>query len=181
MMVMRFRSVGWVAAVATAALGCYLVTQRVAGERQALEKVEHNILLSHREIRRLSTEIETRGRLGQLERWNQEVLALSAPRPGQFLRGELQLASFTRPPTPMVNPAAAPPESAIHTVAYEPAKKDAAPAARAADETPMLRQANFVTTDAPMTAAPRKVSMESSDFAADLAAIAKNEVATRRR
>ena len=79
----------------------------------------------------------------------------------------------------MINPDAAPPESAIHTVAYDGAKKDA-PAA-ASTETPMLHQASFVTTDAPMTAAPQKVAMKSSDFAAHLTAIAKNEAATRRR
>jgi hypothetical protein len=175
MNVLRFRSVGWVAAVATAALGCYLVTQRVAGERQALAKVEHRILLSQREIRRLGTEIETRGRLSQLERWNTDVLALSAPRSGQYIDGELQLASFNHPAVPVIDPALAVPDGATREVSYPAAVADAP----AADAPPVLRHANFVRPKGGMTAAPTKVALTSSAFAEDLAALARNEATAK--
>src|SRR5215213_5951156 len=92
-----FRSVFMVASCAGAALGCYLVSLRVASERAALETVETRIVLTQRDIRLLQTEIGTRGRLAQLERWNVKVLALSAPSADQFLNGSFELARLTRP------------------------------------------------------------------------------------
>lgn len=96
MIVQSFKSVIWVGAVAGAALSCYMVSLRVASERAALERVESRILVAKRDIRALDTELVTRGRVRQLERWNRDVLALAAPTEGQFLQGEVQLASLTR-------------------------------------------------------------------------------------
>jgi hypothetical protein len=95
--VRSFRPVIAVASVAAAALSCYLVSLRVATERASLEDVETKIVLAQRDIRTLQTEIGTRGRLEQLERWNVKVLALSAPKADQFLEGSYQLARLTRP------------------------------------------------------------------------------------
>ena len=92
-----FRSVFMVASCAGAALGCYLVSLRVASERAALEAVETKIVLAQRDLRVLQTEIGTRGRLAQLERWNARVLALSAPSADQFLAGTFELARLARP------------------------------------------------------------------------------------
>ena len=92
-----FRSVFMVASCAGAALGCYLVSLRVASERAALEDVETKIAYAQRDIRLLQTEIDTRGRLAQLERWNVKVLALAAPSADQFLEGGFALARMTRP------------------------------------------------------------------------------------
>jgi hypothetical protein len=92
-----FRSVFMVASCAGAALGCYLVSLRVASERAALEEVETRIVLAQRDIRLLQTEIGTRGRLAQLERWNVKVMALSAPTADQFLKGGFELARLTAP------------------------------------------------------------------------------------
>ncbi len=92
-----FRSVFMVASCAGAALGCYLVSLRVASERSALEGVETQIVTAQRDIRLLQTEIGTRGRLAQLERWNVKVLALSAPAADQFLNGSFELAKLTQP------------------------------------------------------------------------------------
>ncbi len=92
-----FKPVGWVAAVATAALGCYMLSLNVAAERAELAKVEQQIVLATKEIRALQTELGTRGRLQQLEHWNADVLALSAPASGQFLRDEFILASYNKP------------------------------------------------------------------------------------
>ena len=91
------RPVVAVATVATAALGCYLISLRVATERSSLEDVETKIVLAQRDIRTLQTEIGTRGRLEQLERWNVRVLALSAPKAEQFVDGGYQLARLARP------------------------------------------------------------------------------------
>jgi hypothetical protein len=92
-----FRSVFMVASCAGAALGCYVVSLRVASERAALEAVETEIVLAQRDIRLLQTEIGTRGRLAQLERWNVKVLALSAPSADQFLDGGFALAKMVAP------------------------------------------------------------------------------------
>jgi hypothetical protein len=92
-----FRSVFMVASCAGAALGCYLVSLRVASERAAVETVETQIVLAQRDIRLLQTEIGTRGRLAQLERWNVKVLALSAPSADQFVDGGFALARMATP------------------------------------------------------------------------------------
>lgn len=97
MSVRSFRSVFMVASCAGAALGCYLVSLRVASERAALEGIETRIVLTQRDIRLLQTEIGTRGRLAQLERWNVKVLALSAPSADQFLDGGFALAKMVAP------------------------------------------------------------------------------------
>jgi hypothetical protein len=97
MIATRFRSVGWVAAVATAALSCYLVSLRVASERNKVEALDSAILGARRDIQDLRIEIATRGGLSQIEKWNTDVLALSAPKAGQFMKGEVQLASLNMP------------------------------------------------------------------------------------
>ena len=97
MSVRSFHSVFMASAVAGAALGCYLISLRVASERAALDSVEHQIALAQRDIRLLQTEIGTRGRLAQLERWNVRVLALSAPTADQILGDKFQLASLIQP------------------------------------------------------------------------------------
>jgi hypothetical protein len=97
MSVRSFHSVFMASVVAGAALGCYLVSLRVASERAALQEVETEIALAQRDIRLLQTEIGTRARLAQLERWNVRVLALSAPSADQILGDKFQLARLIRP------------------------------------------------------------------------------------
>jgi hypothetical protein len=92
-----FRSLTMAATCAAAALGCYLVSLRVASERASLEDVETRIVVAQRDLRVLQTEIGTRGRLSQLERWNAGAFALSAPSADQFLRGTFELARLTQP------------------------------------------------------------------------------------
>lgn len=92
-----FRSVFMVASCATAALSCYMVSLRVASERAQLENVENRIVIAERDMRVLQTEIGTRGRLSQLERWNAGAFALSAPSADQFLKGSFELARLTQP------------------------------------------------------------------------------------
>jgi len=92
-----FHSVFMVATCAGAALGCYLVSLRVASERAQLEDVESKIVLAQQDMRLLQTEIGTRGRLSQLERWNAGAFALSAPAADQFVKGGFELAQLARP------------------------------------------------------------------------------------
>src|SRR5688500_8234652 len=92
-----FKSVFMVGAIAGTALSCYLVSLNVASERAALESVENKIVLAQRDIRLLQTEIGTRGRLAQLERWNVKVIRLSAPSADQFVEGAFALAALAQP------------------------------------------------------------------------------------
>lgn len=89
-----FKSVIWVATVGTAAIACYMVSLKVATERADLARVEAQIIAAKQDIRSLQTELGTRGRLSQLEQWNADVLALSAPSSAQFLQSEVTLARF---------------------------------------------------------------------------------------
>jgi hypothetical protein len=96
MIAQRFRPVGWVAGVALAATALYLVSLQVATERGRLEEIDRKIAATKREIRQLQTEMGTRASLRQLERWNGEVLALSAPQAEQYLSGEAALDTLNR-------------------------------------------------------------------------------------
>lgn len=148
MMARGFKPVGWVAAVAGAALGCYMLSLNVAAERAELAKIERQIVLAKQEIRGLQTELGTRGRLQQLEQWNAEVLALSAPSASQFLESEIVLARFeTREPTiedrAKVQMAAA--QTPVKpTPKLAPADYAAAAVLNAAEPKPLVHQASFV-------------------------------------
>lgn len=147
MIVTKFRSVGWVAGVAVAALGCYLVSQRVSTERTELAKVERRILAAKRDIRQLEVEIQTRARLPQLERWNADVLALSAPRAAQFVENEVQLASWNTPKALPLDPAVVARVPEVRLASAEaPARAPARIAEPEASDAgqPLLRQATYV-------------------------------------
>jgi hypothetical protein len=145
MIVTRFRSMGWVGCVAAAALGCYLISQRVASERGAAERLDRQIIMAQIDIRKLETELGTRSRMPVLEQWNSQVLALSAPSAGQYLHGEVQLARFEPPVAPM--PSIREAADHVATPAPQPARiiPVSAPApAPVVAEQPMLRHANYV-------------------------------------
>lgn len=91
MITQRFRSLVWVAGAAVAATGLYIVSLQVAAERGRLEAIDKEIAKAERDIRQLQTELGTRASMRQLERWNGEVLALSAPSAKQFLGDESDL------------------------------------------------------------------------------------------
>jgi hypothetical protein len=89
-----FKPVAWVAAIGAAALSCYMLSLRVAAERAELANLDERIIATRQAIRALQTELGTRGRHQQLEAWNADLLALSAPAAGQYLDSNLQLARF---------------------------------------------------------------------------------------
>lgn len=156
MMARCFKPVGWVAAVAGAALGCYMLSLNVASERAELAKIERKIIAAKQDIRALQTELGTRGRMAQLDRWNADVLALSSPLPAQFLDSAFMLARFEQPGRTVEEratvhmasletgaAAAAKPEAVI-----APADYAAAADARAAEEArPLVRRASLVVEE----------------------------------
>ena len=149
MMARGFKPVGWVAAVAGAALSCYMLSLNVAAERADVAKLERQIVAARQDIRSLQTELGTRGRMQQLEHWNAEVLALSAPTSAQFLDDAVTLARFeTKQKTieeqGKVQMAAA--EAPAPAPAPKLAPSDYAAAAALADKEPkkLVHQASFV-------------------------------------
>lgn len=152
-----FRSVIWVATVGGAALSCYMVSLRVATERNELAKVERQIVAAKRDIRSLQTELGTRGRMTQLEQWNAEVLALSAPSSAQFLKDEFTLARLYRNDPTVADRSAELRLASADTEAAksgESAKPATPPAVRAVAEAPvpqppMVHRASFTTAEAP--------------------------------
>ena len=101
----RLKGFGWLGASTAIVLGFYLVSLQVASERKKLEHLNADIASTQRDIRALETEFDTRANLAQLERWNGDTLALSAPQPGQFLRSEAELADADVVRGPAVGPA----------------------------------------------------------------------------
>src|SRR3712207_3558564 len=143
-----------------------MVSLRVATERNELAKVERQIVAAKRDIRSLQTELGTRGRMTQLEQWNAEVLALSAPSSAQFLKDEFTLARLYRnDPTVAERSAEVRLASAESDAAKPQASKPVAPAVvqavaeRPAAQPPMIHRASF-TTAAAETPARAKPSAE---------------------
>jgi hypothetical protein len=128
-----------------AAVGCYTINLKVSSERAGVQSLRMQLVADAREIRNLQAELRTRARFPELQRWNDNVLQMSAPAAGQFLRSPVELASYAAAPTaarPGIVYAVTTPETAatvtapLVTVAYE-----AAPAADAA--APRLIRAGY--------------------------------------
>lgn len=166
-----FGSLFMVASCAGAALGCYLVSLRVASERAALEDVESQIVATQTDLRVLQTEIGTRGRLSQLERWNAGAFELSAPAANQFLQGGFELAKLTQPQhkvdfqAPVVLASA--PAPAPHKPLGQPEADDSG-ASPAAAPSSLLHEASLKTEtrEVPaktVDATPRPTALKSAD------------------
>ena len=153
MIVQRFRAIGWVAIVAAAVCALYLISLQVAVERGKLEAVEAQIGAAQREVRQLQTEMGTRASLRQLERWNGDVLALSAPQATQFVNSGAQLvavnlddkrASPNAPPPVMASATVPKPvDVTVPSIPDDPIVKQVAPRASqiAMAETPTPKSA----------------------------------------
>jgi len=176
MSVRSFHSVFMATAVAGAALGCYLVSLRVASERAALEDVEAQIVQTQGDIRSLQTEVGTRSRLAQLERWNVRALSLSAPAASQILGDKFQLARLVRP-EPRLN------VEAPVVLASAPAPQPAQPLENVdADTAPvaqLLHEASY--TVPPKAAAPVKSAIAPQVKPAPEKAVAIKSVAPEKK
>ena len=160
-----FKSVIWVATVGSAALSCYMVSLRVATERNELAKVERQIIAAKRDIRSLQTELGTRGRMTQLEQWNAEVLALAAPSSAQFLKDEFTLARLYRNDPTVADRSAelrlASAAKPADTARPAPPPVVQAVAERPAAQPPMIHRASF-TTAAEAPAKPKPVAAQAA-------------------
>lgn len=105
MAVGSIKGLGWFLCGAIVAPMCYVATSQVASERQHLRQVDAKIAQAKKDILDLDTEFSTRANLAQIEQWNGDVLALSAPGATQF-KDDTQLASLDAADVPDVTPAA---------------------------------------------------------------------------
>ncbi len=90
--VKRLQSLFWLLLVAVGVLGAYLVSLKVATERNALMDVRGQIAAARDDIRYLETEFSARANMRQLERWNAEDFRYSALTADHYLDGERALA-----------------------------------------------------------------------------------------
>lgn len=193
MIATRFREVVWTGGICAAALAFYMVSQTVAAKRAELSGVERKIAATNQEIRQLRTEIDTRGGLAQIEKWNATVYGLQAPGAEQFVSSSIKLVALAQPqpgaPALQLDPAIVASHGAVNQVSLnviEDGGLGRAPKPTAATPPPViaqpaLRQANFVQAKpsalAPATPSPvREVALQKSaraaalgdDFLADL-------------
>ncbi|BAK65261.1 hypothetical protein SLG_05860 [Sphingobium sp. SYK-6] len=90
----RLQSIMWILVVAMGALAAYLISLRVATERNAVHHLIDQIRWTRSEIRYLEAEFGARASLRQLTAWNQNDLRLYVPGPGQYLPDERALANL---------------------------------------------------------------------------------------
>ena len=150
MIARRFGALYWVAGISVAATGLYLVSLQVAAERAKLDRVEARIGAAQREMQALQTELGSRSSLRQLEKWNAEVLALTAPRANQYIHdtGRLAMLADLGPPGPKAGPAA-PVALAAATL----------PGPRVTAPVKVVHAAYEVPTAAPAVPRPKRIAM----------------------
>ena len=163
-----FKSVAWVAAVGSAALGCYMVSLEVATERSDLARVEAQIISAKQDIRALQTELGTRGRLSQLEHWNAEVLALAAPSSAQFVDSAFTLARLEQREPTLGDQVADVRLASAEAVPAQPAAKPAAPVVQAvppaaAPQPSLVHRAGLVTVPAEPAPQPKKAEAKKPE------------------
>lgn len=89
----RLGTVSMMAATAVAILAFNTLSLHVSAERAKVDRLQRNIAADLRDIRALEAELRTRARLPVLQKWNDSVLAMSAPTAKQFANS-VQLAAF---------------------------------------------------------------------------------------
>jgi len=95
-----FGRIGWVMVLIafTALYGALHL--RVNAVKSEVRLAERRIVSLQQETVLLETEFQTRSNQRQLATWNDVEFGYSAPRPGQFLEGERELAQFGTPRVP---------------------------------------------------------------------------------
>lgn len=127
------RSLGWAAVLAICAALVVVLSFKVHAVRSEVLLAERQLVALQRETLLLETEFETRASQRQLAEWNTVEFGYAAPRAGQFLDGERQLASLGEVRGPNA-------PSPIRLARAEPAAAGGAAdtaAAAAANEAPM--------------------------------------------
>lgn len=126
----RLQSIMWILVVAAGALAAYLISLRVATERNAVHHMIDQIRWTRAEIRYLEAEFGARGSMRQLAAWNHDSFKLYVPAPDQYLPHERALANLDRiapagngyAPPPVMTAMASPvaPQPAAATPAEKP-------------------------------------------------------------
>lgn len=178
----RLQNILWILIVAFGALSAYLISLRVATERNAVQALERRIYHTRADIRYLETEFEARANMRQLEQWNARDYRYVAPKAVQYLPDERALASLDRIETNGDSYVAPPVMMAMADA--EDASPDAAAAAAASpapaqirgDETviraasakavPVQSKPAPVKDDAPRSAAPARLAKADQPAAA---------------
>lgn len=88
------RSLGWAAVLAICFAAVVVLSFKVHAVRSEVLLAERQLIALQRETLLLETEFETRASQRQLAEWNAVEFGYAAPRAGQFLDGERQLASL---------------------------------------------------------------------------------------
>jgi hypothetical protein len=88
------RSLGWAAVLAICLAAVVVLSFKVHAVRSEVLLAERQLIALQRETLLLETEFQTRANQRQLAEWNQVEFGYQAPRAGQFLEGERQLASL---------------------------------------------------------------------------------------
>jgi hypothetical protein len=88
------RSLGWAAVLAICFAVVVVLSFKVHAVKSEVLLAERHLIALQRETLLLETEFETRASQRQLAEWNTVEFGYAAPRAGQFLEGERQLASL---------------------------------------------------------------------------------------
>lgn len=88
------RSLGWMAVLAICFALVVVLSFKVHAVKSEVLLAERQLIALERETLLLETEFETRSSQRQLAEWNRVEFGYAAPRAGQFLEGERQLASL---------------------------------------------------------------------------------------
>jgi hypothetical protein len=96
----RLRHASWAGALSVALALFLALTFHVNAIKSEVRLAERRIVSLEREKMRLETEFESRASQRQLAEWNAVEFGYVAPRAGQFLASEAQLASLGAPARP---------------------------------------------------------------------------------
>jgi hypothetical protein len=88
------RSLGWAVVLSVCLAVMTVLSFKVHAVKSQVLLAERQLIALEREKLLLETEFETRANQRQLAEWNQVEFGYGAPRSGQFLEGERQLASL---------------------------------------------------------------------------------------
>jgi len=150
----RLQSIMWILVIAAGALSAYLISLRVATERNAVASVERQIYATRSNIRYLEVEFSARASMRQLAAWNAQDIRYSVPGADQYLSSERQLATLDNA-GPSAASYVAPP---VMAAASEPATVPAmivpvkAEAPRQRDDKPIAAPVRVAVAD---TSAPK--------------------------
>lgn len=162
-----FGSAALVGLALSSAMAFYAVSLHVAAERAGIDKVRAQIVADSHDIRMLQAELRTRARLPELQRWNEQVLALAPPKPNQFIDSPLVLANYTPPSS--ATPRAADP---VRFAAVHPSVAPASPVQQVAFQRPVAGVGPMERTVAAQTVPTKKpVPAASVAAAADVSLV----------